>query len=112
MGREIVWVSRVLGGQTRDRANVRRMVLGQAVSGRVWRQVGRLGGVMTAVRLERRVWAVLLDQASLAWVLELGRRETLLVRIGVVLKKRSVSGWRLRQGDCWCNGRAWMFIVE
>ncbi len=52
---------------------------------------------MNAVRLERRVWTVLLDQTSLAGVLELGRRETLLVRIGVVLKKRSVSGWRLRR---------------
>ena len=48
---------------------------------------------MNAVRLERRVWTVLLDQTSLAGVLELGRRETLLVMIGVVLKKRSVSGW-------------------
>lgn len=90
----------MLRGQTRDGANVGRVVLGQAVSGRVRRQVGRLGGVMNAVRLERRVWAVLLDQTGLAGVLELGRRETLLVRIGVVLKKRSVSGWRLRQGDC------------
>jgi len=86
----------MLGGQTRDRANVRRMVLGQAVRGRMRRKVGRLGGVMNAVRLERRVWTVLLDQTSLAGVLELGWRETLLVRIGVVLKKRSVSGWRLR----------------
>jgi hypothetical protein len=68
-------------------------MLGQAVGGRVRRQIRRLGGVMDAVRLERRVWAVLLDQTSLAGVLELGRRETLLVRIGVVLKKRSVSGW-------------------
>lgn len=75
-------------------------MLGQAVSGRVRRQVRRLGSVMDAVRLERRVWTVLLDKTGLAGVLELGRRETLLVRIGVVLKKRSVSGWRLRQGDC------------
>ena len=74
-------------------------MLWQAVSGRVRRQVRRLGGV-NAVRLERRVWAMLLDQTGLAGVLELGRRETLLVRIGVVLKKRSVSGWRCRQGNC------------
>jgi len=89
------------------------MVLGQAVSGRMRRQIGRLGGVMNAVRLERRVWTVLLDQTSLAGVLELGRRETLLVRIGVVLKKRSVSGWRLRQDKAIVSAtsRAWVFIV-
>jgi hypothetical protein len=47
---------------------------------------------MNAVRLERRVWTVLLDQTSLAGVLELGRRETLLVRIGVVhSRSRSCS---------------------
>ena len=49
---------------------------------------------MDAVRLERRVRTVLLDQTGLAGMLEgLRRRETLVVRIGVVLKKRSVSGW-------------------
>ena len=49
---------------------------------------------MDAVRLERRVWTVLLNQTSLAGMLEgLRRRETLVVRIVVVLKKRSVSGW-------------------
>jgi hypothetical protein len=68
---------------------------------------------MNAVRLERRVWTVLLDQTSLAGVLELGRRETLLVRIGVVLKKRSVSGWRLRRDKAIVSAtsRAWVFIV-
>lgn len=46
------------------------------------------------MRLERRVRTVLLDQTGLAGMLEgLRRRETLVVRIGVVLKKRSVSGW-------------------
>ena len=46
------------------------------------------------MRLERRVWTMLLDQTGLAGMLEgLRRRETLVVRIGVVLKKRSVSGW-------------------
>lgn len=92
MGGEIIWVGRVLRGQTRDRANVGRMMLRQAVSG-VRRQVGRLRGVMDAVRLERRIRAMLLDQAGLAGMLEgLRRRKTLLVRILVVLKKRSVSG--------------------
>jgi hypothetical protein len=69
LGREIVWVGRVLRGQTRDGANVGRMMLGQAVGGRVRRQIRRLGGVMDAVRLERRVWAVLLNQACLAGML-------------------------------------------
>lgn len=101
MGGEIIWVGRVLRGQARDGANVGRMMLRQAVSGRVRRQVGRLRGVMDAVRLERRVRAMLLDQAGLAGMLEgLRRRETLLVRIWVVLKKRSVSGQRLGQGNC------------
>jgi hypothetical protein len=55
---------------------------------------------------------VLLNQTSLTGVLQLGRRETLLVRIGVVLKKWSVSGWLsfLQTSDCWWNTRAWCLL--
>ena len=69
---------------------------------------------MNAVRLERRVWTVLLDQTSLAGVLELGRRETLLVGIGVVLKKRSVSGWRLGRDKAIVSAtsRAWVYCCR
>ena len=42
---------------------------------------------MNAVRLERRVWTVLLDQTSLAGMLELGRRETLLAGIWLILEE-------------------------
>ena len=66
------------------------------------------------MRLERRVRTVSLDQTGLAGMLEgLRRRETLVVRIGVVLKKRSVSGWRLRQDKAIVSAtsRTWVIIV-
>jgi hypothetical protein len=112
VGSEVIRISTVLRGQTRDRANVGRVVLRHAVSGRVRRQVGRLRGVMDAVRLKRRVRTVLLDQTGLAGMLEgLRRRETLVVRIGVVLKKRQrlVAGWLTGR---WSTAVMMVMIVE
>lgn len=107
VGGEICRVGGVLRRQTRDGGDVWRMVLGQAVGGGVRREVRGLRGGVDGVRRERRIGPVLLDQAGLAGVLErvldvlvLWCRETLVVRIGVVLKKRRVSGRRVRQGDC------------
>ena len=69
------------------------------------------------MRLERRVRTVLLDQTGLAGMLEgLRRRETLVVRIGVVLKKRSVSGWLAgwlagRQAGRWATAVVMMMMM-